>query len=118
MAGHREEPHTTPGPLNGGPGEGTHRFVRWALARGPWLWFAALALAVPSAIAMVRLYLNLTSEIEELLPEPPDGSRIRVSLATLPPLVAEVTRESAEAMGLMPGRRVHASFKAAGLTIQ
>jgi len=57
-------------------------------------------------------------EIEELLPEPPDGSRIRVSLATHPPLVAEVTRESAEAMGLVPGRRVHASFKAAGLTIQ
>ncbi len=68
MADHREEPHTTPGPLNGGPGEATHRFVRWTLARGPWLWFAALALAVPSAIAMVRLYLNLTSEIEELLP--------------------------------------------------
>ncbi len=57
-------------------------------------------------------------EIEELLPEPPDGSRIRVSLATHPPLVAEVTRESADAMGLVPGRRVHASFKAAGLTIQ
>jgi len=41
-----------------------------------------------------------------------------VSLASHPPLVAEVTRESAEAMGLVPGRRVHASFKAAGLTIQ
>ena len=68
MAEHREEPHKTWGLLNGGPGESTHRFVRWALARGPWLWFAALALAVPSGIAMVHLYLNLTSEIEELLP--------------------------------------------------
>ena len=56
-------------------------------------------------------------EIEELLPEPPDGSLIRVSLATKPPLVAEVTRESAAAMALAPGRQVHASFKASGITL-
>jgi predicted RND superfamily exporter protein len=54
--------------LNGGPGETTHRFVRWAVARGPWLWLVVLALAIPSTVAMVRLYRNLTSEIEELLP--------------------------------------------------
>ena len=54
--------------MNGGPGEATRRFVRWSLARGPWLWLLALALAVPSTVALVRLYRNLTSEIEELLP--------------------------------------------------
>jgi uncharacterized protein len=54
--------------LTGGPGEATRRFVRWALARGPWLWLVALALALPSTVALVRLYRNLTSEIEELLP--------------------------------------------------
>jgi uncharacterized protein len=65
---HLEGPTATPPPLNGGPSARTHRFVRWALARGPALWLAALVLAVPSTVAMVRLYANLTSEIEELLP--------------------------------------------------
>jgi molybdate transport system ATP-binding protein len=50
--------------------------------------------------------------IEELVPEPPFGERLRVSLATRPPLVAEVTRHSAEALKLSPGQRVYASFKA------
>jgi molybdate transport system ATP-binding protein len=57
-------------------------------------------------------------EVEELLPEPPDGSLVRVSLATRPPLVAEVTRESVEALRLAPGERVHASFKASGVSLQ
>ena len=64
----REDLHASPGPLNGGPGGTTHRFIRWSLARGPWLWLVVVALAVPSTIAMIRLYRNLTSEIEELLP--------------------------------------------------
>jgi len=51
-----------------GPGERTRRFVRWTLAHGRWLWLAALVAMVPSTVALVRLYLNLTSEIEELLP--------------------------------------------------
>ena len=50
--------------------------------------------------------------IDELVPEPPFGERLRVSLATRPPLVAEVTRHSVEAMKLAPGQRVYASFKA------
>jgi len=54
--------------LNGGPGERTHRYVRWALARGRVLWIAAVVCAVPSAVALVRLYAHLTSEVEELLP--------------------------------------------------
>jgi molybdate transport system ATP-binding protein len=50
--------------------------------------------------------------IAEMVPEPPFGERLRVSLATEPPLVAEVTRHSAEALELQPGQRVYASFKA------
>ena len=55
--------------------------------------------------------------IEELVPEPPDGELVRVSLATTPPLIAEVTRQAVEALGLRPGRRVFASFKAAGVRL-
>jgi predicted RND superfamily exporter protein len=51
-----------------GPGERTHRFVRWALRHSLALWLGAIALAVPSTVALVRLYKNLTSEVEELLP--------------------------------------------------
>jgi len=64
----QEEAHASPPSLNGGPGPGTRRFVRWTLAYGRWLWLAALALALPSTVALVRLYAGLTSEIEELLP--------------------------------------------------
>ena len=53
---------------DGGPGGRALRFARWTVARGARLWLVALALAVPSTIALVRLYRNLTSEIEELLP--------------------------------------------------
>jgi predicted RND superfamily exporter protein len=42
--------------------------VRWTLAYGRWLWLLAVALAVPSTVALIRLYANLTSEVEELLP--------------------------------------------------
>jgi molybdopterin-binding protein len=55
--------------------------------------------------------------IEELVPEPPDGELVRVTLATRPPLIAEVTRQGVEALGLAPGRRVFASFKAAGVLV-
>jgi molybdate transport system ATP-binding protein len=55
--------------------------------------------------------------IEELLPEPPDGELVRVSLASRPPLIAEVTRQAVDALGLVPGRRVFASFKAAGVRV-
>ena len=55
--------------------------------------------------------------IDELVPEPPAGELVRVSLATTPPLIAEVTREAVEALGLKPGMRVFASFKAAGVVV-
>jgi molybdate transport system ATP-binding protein len=55
--------------------------------------------------------------IEELVPEPPAGELVRVSLATTPRLMAEVTREAIAALGLEPGQRVFASFKAAGVVV-
>jgi len=55
--------------------------------------------------------------IEELLPEPPDGQLVRVSIASDPPLMAEVTRQAVGALALAPGRRVYASFKAAGVIV-
>ncbi len=58
-----------------------------------------------------------SGRIEELAPEPPDGELVRVSLATRPPLIAEVTRAASDALGLRPGLLVHASFKAAGVTL-
>ena len=59
----------------------------------------------------------LAGTIEELVPEPPTGELVRVSLATTPPLIAEVTRQAVEALGLRPGLRVFASFKAAGVVV-
>ena len=64
----REEAHASPSSPNGGPGPRTRAFVRWTLVHGRWLWLVALALALPSTVALVRLYASLTSEIEELLP--------------------------------------------------
>ena len=55
--------------------------------------------------------------IDELAPEPPSGELVRVSLTTTPPLIAEVTRQAVEALGLAPGTRVFASFKAAGVVV-
>ena len=53
--------------------------------------------------------------IVELIPEPPDGQRLRVALATRPRLVAEITRAAAHGLGLAPGVEVWASFKATGV---
>jgi molybdopterin-binding protein len=55
--------------------------------------------------------------VEELTPEPPNGERLRVRIGSRPPLVAEVTRASAESMRLAPGVTVFASFKATGATV-
>lgn len=55
--------------------------------------------------------------IEELVPEPPSGELVRVSLATTPPLIAEVTRQAVEVLALEPGVEVFASFKASGVVV-
>jgi molybdate transport system ATP-binding protein len=59
----------------------------------------------------------LRGAVEEILPEPPHGERVRVSLATRPPIVAELTRSAAERLGLGPGREVYAAFKATGVRL-
>ncbi len=51
------------------PGERTRRFVRWTLRHGKRLWAIALLLALPATAAVVHLYRNLSSDIEELLPQ-------------------------------------------------
>jgi molybdate transport system ATP-binding protein len=55
-----------------------------------------------------------TGPVLELAPEP-DGERVRVVLGTVPPLVAEVTREAVAALELREGSLVHAGFKATGV---
>jgi molybdate transport system ATP-binding protein len=55
--------------------------------------------------------------ITELVPEPPNGERVRVALATHPPLVAEVTDRAVMQLGLAEGQEVIAVFKATGVTV-
>lgn len=51
----------------------------------------------------------------EIVPEAPEGERIRVVLATRPTLVAEITREGLAALALKERVRVYAAFKATGV---
>ncbi|HET7469074.1 MAG TPA: ABC transporter ATP-binding protein [Gemmatimonadales bacterium] len=55
--------------------------------------------------------------IREVIPEPPAGDRVRVVLDARPPLVVEVTREAVATLGLRPGMRIHAAFKATGVQV-
>jgi len=59
----------------------------------------------------------LRGPVEDLQPEPPAGERLRVSLGTRPPLVAEITREAGERLGLTLGVEVSAAFKATGVRV-
>ncbi len=59
----------------------------------------------------------LLGRIVELEPEPPSGERVRVALATTPPIVAELTRAAVESLGLREGREVVATFKASGVRV-
>ncbi len=59
----------------------------------------------------------LRATVIELVPSPPLGERLRVALDSAPPLVAEITREAADALGLRPGLEVHAAFKATGVKV-
>ena len=53
----------------------------------------------------------------EIEPEPPHGDRVRVVLATTPPLVAELTRAAVESLALREGREAVATFKASGVRV-
>ncbi len=46
-----------------------------------------------------------------------DGDRVRVRIASAPPLVAEITVASAHALGLVPGARVFAAIKATEIDV-
>jgi molybdate transport system ATP-binding protein len=60
---------------------------------------------------------RLTGAIREIAPEPPAGDTLRVTLASVPPVTAQVTRSAAEELGLAPGMRVVASFKATAVQV-
>jgi len=46
----------------------TQRYIQWLLKHGRIIWLVALALALPAGWRTVKLYMNLKSDIEELLP--------------------------------------------------
>ncbi|HET6283225.1 MAG TPA: MMPL family transporter [Polyangia bacterium] len=74
-------------PSQTGPGQRTRRYVRWTLRHGALLWLIALAVAVPAGVAMVNLYRNLSSDIDELLPrEAPSVRALEELRARLPGL--------------------------------
>jgi molybdopterin-binding protein len=51
----------------------------------------------------------LSGDVETLVP---DGSAVRVAIASDPAIAARITASSAAALGLAPGVRIYASFKA------
>ena len=55
--------------------------------------------------------------VQEIVPEPPGGERLRVVLDTQPRLVAEVTREAVADLALAEGTAVFATFKATGVHV-
>lgn len=55
---------------------------------------------------------HIEGVVRELIPEPPHGDTVRIALDSTPPLLAQVTRAAAEALGLQAGARVFATFKA------
>jgi molybdate transport system ATP-binding protein len=59
----------------------------------------------------------LRGPVEDVIPEPPDGDLVRVVVATRPALIAQVTRRSAESLGVERGAVVFASFKASGVRV-
>jgi molybdopterin-binding protein len=47
----------------------------------------------------------------------PDGAAVRVSVASAPPIVARITRQSADDLGIVPGVSVYATFKASEVRV-
>jgi len=79
-------------------------------------WSGPVALVVdPDAVTLSReasatsARNRLSGDVETLVP---DGSAVRVAIASEPAIAARVTVVSAAALGLAPGVRVYASFKA------
>jgi len=47
----------------------------------------------------------------------PDGAAVRVSVASTPPIVARITKQSADELGITPGASVYATFKASEVRV-
>jgi uncharacterized protein len=62
-------------PDPGPPHETCRRLVAWLLRHGRALWLLALLAAVPATWCTLRLYANLHSDVEDLLP--PDADSVR-----------------------------------------
>ncbi|HEY5095516.1 MAG TPA: ABC transporter ATP-binding protein [Candidatus Eremiobacteraceae bacterium] len=79
-------------------------------------WTGAVALVVdPDAVTLSRderatSARNRLSGLVDLMS--PDGSAVRVGIASVPPIVARITAASAAALELAPGVHLYASFKA------
>jgi len=70
-----------------GPGPRTRAFVDFTLRYGRWIWLAAFLLAIPATWRTAGLYLNLKSDLEELLPrESPSVLAVDELRARLPGL--------------------------------
>ena len=79
-------------------------------------WAGPVALVVdPDAVTLSRESTEssarnrLSGAVDSILP---DGSAVRVAIASSPPIVARITAASAAALALAPGVQVFASFKA------
>jgi ABC-type molybdate transport system ATPase subunit len=68
-------------------------------------WEVSLSTAAPEGSALNAVWGSVRRVS-------PVGNRARVSLDAVPPVVAEVTEESVRHLGLTPGMRVVASWKA------
>ena len=59
----------------------------------------------------------LRGRIDELVPEPPGGERVRVLLGTSPSVAAQLMKSSVDQMELVPGVELWASFKATAVRL-
>jgi molybdopterin-binding protein len=78
---------------------------RVAVGVYPW----EIALAAPGAVPADSTQNHLAAEVVSVTVI---GSRVRIGLAAPQPLTAEVTGPAVERLGLAPGQRVVASWKA------
>ncbi|MDQ6767700.1 MAG: ABC transporter ATP-binding protein [Candidatus Eremiobacteraeota bacterium] len=47
----------------------------------------------------------------------PDGASLRVSIASVPPITARITKTAADELGIVPGANVYATFKASEVRV-
>jgi molybdate transport system ATP-binding protein len=69
-----------------------------------------LSLTRPESSARNALHGGVASVV-------PDGAGVRVNVASMPPIVARITRQSAVELGIAPGVSVYATFKASEVRV-